>query len=266
VHVFVGPTLGAAEVLSVAPAAAVHPPVAHGDLLRLDLDAGDIAVIVDGYFHHVPSIRHKEILWLLARGVRVVGCASMGALRAAELYPYGMVGNGVVFRMYRDGVIDGDDEVAVPDGPAPDYREFGVPLVGIRHATAAAVRAGALTGAQAQAIVEAGRALHYTVGEPWEGEPEYVEPGSVTDAGCAEMLARLRSASIVFDIVHVRNRFGVPCFAARVWSEDLPITCLGFGAHLAPEVALSRAVTEAAQGRLPLRGGIGPVPASRWNS
>ncbi len=87
-------------------------------------------------------------------------------------------------------------------------------------------------------------------GEPWDGDPRYVDPESVTDSGCAALLARLRSAGVVFDVVHVPSRFRVPCFATRIWSDDLPITCLGFGAHLAPEVALSRAVTEAAQGRL----------------
>jgi ribosomal protein S12 methylthiotransferase accessory factor len=64
------------------------------------------------------------------------------------------------------------------------------------------------------------------------------------------MLARLRSAGVVFAIDWVPNRFQVPCFAAWIWSADLPVTFLGFGAHSAPEVALSRAVTEAAQSRL----------------
>jgi ribosomal protein S12 methylthiotransferase accessory factor len=87
-------------------------------------------------------------------------------------------------------------------------------------------------------------------GQPWDHQSQHVDPGSVTDAGCAAMLAKLRSAGTVFEIAHVPNRFRVPCFAARVWSEDLPVTCLGFGAHLAADVALSRAVSEAAQGRL----------------
>jgi hypothetical protein len=166
VHVFVGPTLAAQDVAAAAPGATIHPPVAHGDLLRLDLGPGDTAVIVDGYFHHVASVRHKEILWLLAKRVRVIGCASMGALRAAELAPYGMVGNGVVFEMYRDGTIDADDEVAVPHTEDLDYRKLGVPLVNVRHAVAAAQRAGVLADAEAAAVVAAGQALHYT-GRSW---------------------------------------------------------------------------------------------------
>ena len=42
----------------------------------------------------------------------------MGALRAAELHPFGMVGIGQVYEWYRDGTIDADDEVAVAHGPA----------------------------------------------------------------------------------------------------------------------------------------------------
>ena len=74
--------------------------------------------IVDGYFDTVPSVWHKEILVAMQRGVHVFGASSMGALRAAELHPFGMVGIGQVYEWYRDGTIDADDEVAVAHGPA----------------------------------------------------------------------------------------------------------------------------------------------------
>jgi ribosomal protein S12 methylthiotransferase accessory factor len=87
-------------------------------------------------------------------------------------------------------------------------------------------------------------------GWPRDGERRGLDPESVDDPGCAAMLALLRSAGVVFAIDWVPNRFRVPCFAVWIWSEDLPVLFLGFGAHRAPEVALSRAVTEAAQSRL----------------
>src|SRR5882724_867704 len=108
VHVYTGPTLSRAEVLNIVPSAIIQPPVEHGDLLRVRTQPGDVVVLIDGLFHQVASVRHKEILQVLADGVRVVGCSSMGALRAAELYPYGMIGNGSVFEMYRRGVVDAD--------------------------------------------------------------------------------------------------------------------------------------------------------------
>ncbi|PYC83819.1 hypothetical protein C7C46_08410 [Streptomyces tateyamensis] len=44
--------------------------------------------------------------------------------------------------------------------------------------------------------------------------------------------------------------FGIPTFAAFVWSPLFPIVCAGSGSHMDPEVAVSRALTEAVQSRL----------------
>ena len=162
VHIFVGPTLVGQDVLNILPNAVLHPPVAHGDLLSLKLVPGDIVVIVDGFYHQQGSVRHKEILALLADGVLVIGCASIGALRAAELAEYGMVGNGAVFEMYRDGVIEADEEVAVAHTPGPEYRSLTVPSVVIRRTVAAAVRSGVVDEAQAAALVDVALSVHYT--------------------------------------------------------------------------------------------------------
>ncbi|WP_130510121.1 TfuA domain-containing protein [Krasilnikovia cinnamomea] len=121
-----------------------------------------MVVIIDGYFHQVASVRHKEILQTLARRVTVIGCSSLGALRAAELVPYGMVGNGVVFEMYRAGAIDADDEVAVVHGEAPEYRKFGMPLVSLRHAVAMAQQDGAVSAPEGAGLVAACRGLPYS--------------------------------------------------------------------------------------------------------
>ncbi len=168
VQVFVGPTLPARQVLAITPTATVHPPVAHGDLLRLGARVDDVVVVIDGVYHHSASVRHKEILILLAAGVTVVGCSSMGALRAAELHTYGMVGNGTVFRMYSSGEIEADDEVALAHGEGPEYRPLGEPLVTIRCAVAAAHRAGVITADEAAVIVAYGQALPYTE-RSWRG-------------------------------------------------------------------------------------------------
>ncbi|MGW4213431.1 YcaO-like family protein [Lentzea sp. NPDC004789] len=85
-------------------------------------------------------------------------------------------------------------------------------------------------------------------GEP--GELAHVDLGSVQDERCAQLIEKVRAAGARIDIGHLPSRFGVPCFAARIWSPDFPVMCLGWGAHPAPEIALSRAITEAAQSRL----------------
>lgn len=61
----------------------------------------------------------------------------MGALRAAELAPYGMIGCGTVFHWYMQGQIEGDDEVALLHAPATQgYRGVSEALVNMRHTLA----------------------------------------------------------------------------------------------------------------------------------
>jgi hypothetical protein len=187
VHVFLGPSLPGRDASRALPGAVLHPPAAHGDLLRLGAGAGDVVVLVDGYYHHSASVRHKEILALLSDGVQVVGCASMGALRAAELHEYGMVGSGIVFEMYRDGVIDCDDEVSVTHTEAPEYRKLTVPSVVIRHAAASAVLAEVLTGAEKNGIVDIVRNMYYTE-RSWRAIEVAAHGNGLSDA-----LARLRA-------------------------------------------------------------------------
>ncbi|MET8042251.1 TfuA-like protein [Micromonospora sp. NPDC005215] len=160
--VFIGPSLPADEVGRLLPDAVVLPPVAHGDLLRLDVAPGDRVLVIDGFFLQHPPVRHREILHLLDRGVTVAGAASMGALRAAELWPFGMRGVGEVFQLYRDGVVTGDDEVAVVHGPAEEgHRALSVPLVNIRVALRRAVTAGVLSDAEAVLLLDIGRELPF---------------------------------------------------------------------------------------------------------
>jgi len=160
--VFVGPTLPSAEVAALLPGARILPPVRHGDLLGLDLAAGDRVLIVDGVFWQVASVRHREILHLLRQGVIVAGSSSMGALRAAELYRFGMRGFGEIYRLYRDGVVEGDDEVAIVHGTAEDgYRAYSDPLVSIRIALRDAAAAGVIGGKDAQAMLDLARAMPF---------------------------------------------------------------------------------------------------------
>ena len=137
-HVFAGPTIGANDVRQIVPNAVTHPPVRHGDLLRLQPAAADTVLILDGLFFQAPAVRHKEILHLVRRGVRVVGASSMGALRAAELHPYGVVGVGQVFQWYADGTVTADDEVAVAHLDDDGHAQLSDALVSIRYGLQAA--------------------------------------------------------------------------------------------------------------------------------
>ena len=159
--VFLGPSLSAREARAIAPCR-VLPPARQGDLWRaLSLSPRAIA-LVDGVFHRVPSVWHREILAAMRAGVAVFGAASMGALRASELWTLGMVGVGRIFAWYRDGTIRDDAEVALLHaGPELGHRAFTVPLVNVRHSAALARGAGVLVKGEARRLVARGASLHY---------------------------------------------------------------------------------------------------------
>jgi hypothetical protein len=156
--VFLGPTLDPVAACRTLDAEYL-PPIKRGDLARLDPRIRTVAII-DGEFYQSLAVSPKEVLVLLGRGVRVYGASSMGALRAAETCPYGMVGVGQIFEWYRDGVIDADDEVAVTYDPVT-YRTTSVPLVNIRFCLRGAVLAGVVTGTEADGVIRALRAVYF---------------------------------------------------------------------------------------------------------
>jgi hypothetical protein len=167
VCVFAGPSLSAADVQDafggVAAEVTVLPPIEQGDILRLAVTLPDVIGIVDGTFFHAPAVLHREILFALERGVRVLGAASIGALRAAELDRFGMEGIGAVYRAYRTGTLESDDEVAVLHGSAADaYRPLTEALITIRHNLRLARRRCVISASAAAAALRAARGLHFT--------------------------------------------------------------------------------------------------------
>jgi hypothetical protein len=167
VCLFIGPSVRPGDVeawsADVCAEVVVLAPVQQGDLLRVAELAPTHVCIVDGAFFQVPSVSHKEILLTLERGVRVLGAASLGALRAAELDQFGMEGVGAIYRLYKSGAIDGDDEVAVLHAEAADrYAPLTDPLVSIRHNLRRARARRLITPATAAAVLASARALHFT--------------------------------------------------------------------------------------------------------
>lgn len=159
--VFLGPSLPAAEARAIA-AVELRPPARAGDVVRA-LVAGATAIgLVDGLFGGAPAVRHGEILLALDHGVAVLGAASMGALRAAELDRCGMVGIGEVYRAYARGDLVADDAVALVHGPAEaDWRPLSVPLVDVLATLDAARADRVLDDRSAAAVADHARALFY---------------------------------------------------------------------------------------------------------
>jgi hypothetical protein len=161
--VFIGPTLPAAEVTRLLPAAEVLPPSAVGDVLRAARRRSVARLaIVDGYFERMAAIWHKEILVALDRGIEVWGAASMGALRAAELAPYGMRGVGAIYEAFARGALVADDEVAVAHLPAEHgYRAVSDALVNLRDGLARAHAARVIDRPTRDRLIELARARFY---------------------------------------------------------------------------------------------------------
>ncbi|OKJ94941.1 hypothetical protein AMK26_30360 [Streptomyces sp. CB03234] len=72
--------------------------------------------------------------------------------------------------------------------------------------------------------------------------------GSVRDTDCRFLLEQYATAQVSVDVV-VAER-DPACFEVRIRSEAHPVTYTGAGCHLDPAIALTRALTEAAQSRL----------------
>jgi ribosomal protein S12 methylthiotransferase accessory factor len=95
-----------------------------------------------------------------------------------------------------------------------------------------------------------------------------LDPATVDEPDCAALIERIRATDCLFEIAMVPNRWGLPCFVAYLWSHDHPVFSIGSGMHSSVGVALSRAITEAAQSRLTaISGGrddLVPLSARVW--
>lgn len=140
----------------------LHPPAAHGDITAAVLDGAAVIGLVDGYFEATASVWHKEILYALSQGVRMLGAASMGALRAVECAPYGMEPVGRIAARYATGDLDDDAAVALQHGPAAiGYMPVSEALVDAEATIADLLARGSISRGEAAALTEAARALFF---------------------------------------------------------------------------------------------------------
>ncbi|MFD1627792.1 TfuA-like protein [Azospirillum griseum] len=161
--VFLGPTMPVADARALLPDAVYLPPAAQADLLSaMTIHRPDAIALIDGVFGQSLSVWHKEILFALHNGVAVYGASSMGALRAAECQPYGMIPVGAVAADYAAGRLSGDDEVALAHAGAEDgYFPLSEPLVNLRASLAAARAAGVIDPALHDRIIAAAKARFF---------------------------------------------------------------------------------------------------------
>lgn len=113
--IYLGPTLSREEATKILDAD-YRDPAKKGDFLMLSRDTDEKKYVgfVDGVFLHDYPPSPIEVYHLATRkNIELIGAASLGALRAVELEKFGMKGIGKIFQLYKNGIINADDEVAV---------------------------------------------------------------------------------------------------------------------------------------------------------
>ena len=159
--VFAGPSVGKPDV-AMAPRIDFRPPARCGDITRAVGSRPTIIGLIDGVFETAAAVWHKEIIYALSQGIIVLGAASMGALRAVELKPFGMIGIGTVFNAYLAREIEDDDEVAIQHGPSElGYLPLTEAMVNIRSALKCATAENILTESDALALNSIAKSLFY---------------------------------------------------------------------------------------------------------
>jgi hypothetical protein len=114
---FVGPSLNGC-LPEPLPGEVWFPPAAQGDILDAFLRRNPKQIVlIDGTFRENLSVWVKEIVYVMSKGCKFIGAASMGALRAAELWRYGAIGVGKIFEMYKSGEVQDDAYVMVEYDP-----------------------------------------------------------------------------------------------------------------------------------------------------
>jgi len=156
---FLGPSLEAEDAKKILDAE-YRPPASRGDIFKAVREGVKIIGLIDGVFFQASAIAHREILYALEKGVKVVGASSMGALRASELDSYGMEGVGGVYERYRKGELVSDDEVALIFEP-DSFKPLSEPLVNIRYNLELAEERGIINKEVKEKILNIAQSLYY---------------------------------------------------------------------------------------------------------
>ena len=156
--VFLGPSLPWSEAKALLNAD-YRQPIKRGDLPEVSPEVKLIGII-DGVFMGEAAVGHREIIDALRAGAIIFGGSSMGALRAYELKDYGMKGIGEVFRLFDEGVIEGDDEVALSFNPET-LQAISEPLVNMRVNLNHAVEGGLISAEQRDSILSELKGVYF---------------------------------------------------------------------------------------------------------
>ena len=161
---YAGPTLEEARGAGAIALEGIRllPPAKRGDVEDLaSFFRPGIIILVDGLFHQRLAVGHAEIREALAKGWRVWGLSSMGAIRAYEMRNLGVRGYGQVYKCFFQHEDFRDDEVALLHEQEPPYRSFSEPLVHLRFWLRELVRTRLLSPSQHDQILESLKSMWF---------------------------------------------------------------------------------------------------------
>ena len=130
--VFLGPSLNLEKAKKVINAD-FRPPAKKGDFIKLSMMSETfIVILIDGVFLQDYPPTPIEVFQVIRKNnFKVYGASSIGALRAVELEKFGMKGIGKIFELYRNNIINSDDEVAVTFDS--EYNLISEAMIDIRY-------------------------------------------------------------------------------------------------------------------------------------
>jgi hypothetical protein len=156
-------TLDRSAVRALLPGATVALPIQRGDLVA-DIRSGvHVVAMIDGAFEQSMAVSPSEVLAAIRAGVRVYGASSMGALRAAELDQYGMVGYGRIYEQIKRSEVFRDDflgQLFAVEGKR--IRALSVTFTDFEFALLGLLGKGKITRKDTQLLLNHYRRLFYT--------------------------------------------------------------------------------------------------------
>lgn len=161
--IFLGPSLDLGRAKKIFPLADYRPPARKGDLLKIANEENDVRFVglIDGVFlQDYPPTPTETYTLIKKQNVIVAGAASLGALRAVELEKFGMLGIGRIFKLYKSGKIDSDDEVAVTFSEQ-DYKLQSEALIDIRYTLYSAVKDGILEQETKKTLIKIAKKTYF---------------------------------------------------------------------------------------------------------
>lgn len=156
--IFIGPT----TPNNIPADATILPPAQQGDIAAAALQGPDTLILIDGLYHQNLAPWHKEILFALEQGCRVIGAGSLGALRAVECARYGAEPVGVIAEWYANESCTDDADVAVAHAPVEQGSKcHTIPIVNLRATLEALAADGLFRFPDISGILDKARSIYF---------------------------------------------------------------------------------------------------------